>query len=458
MQKIKNSLSAKVFLWVLSILTICSMLIYGIVMRILPRQYTALSNSRVNAAIDQLSQELERMDSKTAEDKIYAFCIKNHSAAMLTTGAQSVCFGDIENASDEENSYTVSIALQFTDYEATSLLTIVCGTSTAEEINRTFLHILPFVFILILSISAVSAWVCSRAIVRPILKISNVSRRMAQMDMTWHCDIRRSDELGVLSGSLNTLSRKLTQAMDELESANEKLRQEIETVNAIEKQRRDFFAAASHELKTPITILKGQIESMILEIGRYKDVKSVLPETLCEVENMERLVREILSISKLEINGLAEETERIAVHEALETVLEQLTPLAQERDMEIHKNIENAWIEGSPLLFQKALHNILSNAVRHSPAGSTIRIQLAGERLTVQNTGVTLPEEEIPHLCTPFYRVEKSRSKATGGSGLGLYLVKTILKLHHLSFSIANGENCVIFTIFLREENEIKTK
>lgn len=434
------------------------MLIYGVVMRILPRQYTALTNSRVNAAIDQLSQELEGADAGTAEEKIYAFCIKYHSAAMLMTEAQSVCFGDIENASGEESSYTVSVALQFADYETVSLLTIVCGTAAAEEINRTFLHILPFVLILILAVSAVSAWLCSRAIVRPILKISHVSRRMAQMDMTWHCDIGRSDELGVLSDSLNTLSQKLTRAMDELESANERLRQEIETVNAIEKQRRDFFAAASHELKTPITILKGQIESMILEIGRYKDVKSVLPETLCEVESMERLVREILSIARLEIDGIAEETERIAVHEALETVLEQLAPLAREKNMEICENVENAWIEGSPGLFRKALHNVLSNAIRHSPAGSSIRIRLAGESLTVQNTGVTLPEEEISNLCTPFYRVEKSRSKATGGSGLGLYLVKTILELHHLPFSIANGENCVSFTIFLRKENETKTK
>ncbi len=458
MGKIKNSLSAKVFLWVLSALTICSLLIYGIVMVMIPNQYTALSNNRVNAEIDQLSQELENVDSDTASDKIYDFCIKNHSAAMLTTEARSVSFGSIDDFSEGDDSFTMSIALQFTDYEAPSLLTIVAATSTAEEINRTFLHMLPFVIAIILLISAISAWLCSRVIVRPVLKISGIAKRMAQMDMTWHCDIRGTDELGILADSLNTLSAKLTQALDELETANEKLRQEIIAVNAIEKQRRDFFAAASHELKTPITILKGQIESMILEIGKYKDVKRILPETLLEIENMERLVKEILSISKLEINGLSEKAERIAVHESMKTITELLAPLAQEKDIEINQTIEEVWLQGSSLWFQKALHNILSNAIQHSPAGSTITILLTEEKLSIQNTGILLPQEEIPDLFHPFYRVEKSRSKLTGGSGLGLYIVKTILELHGLPYEIANGDNAVIFTISFRGKNEIKTK
>lgn len=447
MRRIKTSLSAKIFLWMLLALTVCSLMIYGIVMIIIPQQYTAFSNERINAEIDQLSQELENVDSETARNKIYDFCIKNHSAAMLMTGTQSISFGDMENAAEDKSSYTVSIALQLTDYEMASLLTIVTTTSTAREINHTFLHMLPFIFAIIILISATSAWLCSQVIVRPIAKISSVSKRMAQLDMTWHCDVNRSDELGILADSLNTLFLKLTQTMDELELTNEKLRQEIAAVHAIEKQRRDFFAAASHELKTPITILKGQIESMILEIGRYKDVKSILPETLQELEHMEKLVKEILSISKLELNGLAENMTPVAVHESLRNVVEQLAPLAEEKSMKITQTGKAVWIQGNSVLFQKALHNILCNAIRHSPKGSTVSIQLTETSLVVQNTGITLPEEEIPDLFTPFYRVEKSRNKMTGGSGLGLYLVKTILELHNLPFSIANGDHCVIFTI-----------
>lgn len=454
MQRIRNSLSAKVFLWMLVALTMCSMIIYGIVMVIIPRQYTTLSNNRVNREIELLLQELEQLDSQTANKKVYDFCIQNHAAAILRIGDQSVRFGRMENFLEEENSFSVSFVLQFSDCETESYLTVITSTSTAEEINHTFVQILPLVFGIIVLISAGSAWICSRVIVSPILKISNVSKRMAQMDMTWRCEVNCCDELGILADSLNTLSLKLTQTMRELETANAKLRQEIETVNTIEKQRRDFFAAASHELKTPITILKGQIESMILEIGRYKEVKKVLPETLYEIENMERLVKEILSISKIQMNGVAEKADCIAVHEELEKVIALLNPLAQAKGMLIQQNLQTVWIEGNSTLFQKALHNIISNAIRHSPAGNKVSIQLTQNELSVQNTGVSLPEEEIPALFTAFYRVEKSRNKAMGGSGLGLYLVKTILDLHGFPFSIVNGDNCVIFTIHFHKEEE----
>lgn len=447
LQNIKSSLSAKVFLWVLCALTVCSLLIYGIVMIIIPHQYTVLSNSKIDAQIDILSQELEHIDSQSANEKISGFCLENHSAAILVTGNDSVSFGDMDHMTENKDSFTVSLALQFTDCEMPSSLTIVSVSSAASELNRTFLSMLPVIIAIILSVSAISAWLCSRVIVRPVLKISSISKRMAQLDMTWHCNVDRSDELGILANSLNVLALKLTQAMDQLNQTNEQLRQEIETVNAIEKQRRDFFAAASHELKTPITILKGQIESMIFEIGKYKDIKSVLPETLQEVEHMEQLVKEILSISKLEINGLAECSEPIEIHECLQSVIAQLLPLAQEKDIEIHSSIQKASAFGNKALIQKALHNIVSNAVRHSPEKSRFEICLTAEKLTVQNSGIVLPEEEIPHLFTPFYRVEKSRNKMTGGSGLGLYLVKTILELHDFSFSISNGEDCVIFTV-----------
>ena len=454
MRRIKNSLSAKVFLWVMSALILCSMLIYGIVMIVVPHGFTAVSNGRINGEIEKLTSELNNTDFKTASEIISDFCAKNFGmAAMLAVGADSFSFGDFDNIRGEDKAVSTSVVLAFPDCEEAVFLTVISTGSSADELNGVFIGMIPFVLGAILLVSAVSAWLCSRAIVTPVLKISRVSKRMAKLDMTWHCDVDRGDELGVLADSLNTLSIKLGEAMEELEDTNKRLREEIKKVNAAEKQRRDFFAAASHELKTPITVLKGQIESMILEIGRYKDVKSVLPETLVEIEKTERLVKEILSVSKLEINGLGEKNEKIDVSECLREVIEALTPLAFEKDIEIVFDTDRptVYIEGNTALFRKALHNILSNAVFHSPKGSKVKAELSGEKLTVVNTGVTLPEEEIHDLFTPFYRVEKSRNKDTGGSGLGLYLVETILRLHRLSFDISNGDNCVIFTVLLNQ-------
>ena len=277
---------------------------------------------------------------------------------------------------------------------------------------------------------------------------------MANLDMTWDCKVNRTDELGILANSLNTMSQKLDTAMKALEDANQKLREDMEHITQLSKQRRDFFAAASHELKTPITILKGQIESMILGVGRYKNAQKILPDTLKEVESMERLVKEILAISKIEMNGLTENTELVSVSVLLKKVLESLLPLAQEKNIIIKQNItEDVRVLGNPSLLEKALHNIVSNAIRHSPEGAEVSITLSSSKLLVQNTGVTIPSEDLPVLFTPFYRVEKSRNKATGGSGLGLYLVKTILELHGMKYGIENVEDSVSFFVNFNSKN-----
>ena len=187
---------------------------------------------------------------------------------------------------------------------------------------------------------------------------------------------------------------------------------------------------------------------MILGIGKYKETRNVLPETLKEVENMERLVKEILIISKIEMDGLAGKAEPVSLPKTLTKVAETLLPLAQERQITVHSQLDkDITVSGNASLLEKAIHNILSNAIRHSPKGAEVFIHLIPSVLTVTNTGASIPEEELPVLFTPFYRVEKSRNKSTGGSGLGLYLVKTILELHGVRYRVENTESGVVFSV-----------
>lgn len=100
-----------------------------------------------------------------------------------------------------------------------------------------FLELLPLLLLLILLISALGAFLCSRVLVRPVLEISRVSKRMADLDMTWECGVHRTDELGVLANSLNTMAKRLDTAMKELESANEQLREDMEHITELSRQR-----------------------------------------------------------------------------------------------------------------------------------------------------------------------------------------------------------------------------
>lgn len=450
MRRIKDSLSAKVFLGMFCALTLCSLVVYGIVMLVIPNQYTSLMNNRTSQLIDALSDELSGMNYDQACAAVYDFCLKNHTAAVLTSGSRSTVIGEVE---ESESNYTSTIIIDLADAAADSMVSITTSLSTAAEISDTFLRMLPLVALMIFLISAASAWLCSRSIVRPVLSISGIARRMADMDMTWHCNVTRTDELGILSDSLNALSDNLKGALGELEAANAQLKRDYALVRSMEKQRRDFFAAASHELKTPITILKGQIESMIYGIGKYKNVRQVLPETLSEIDRMEGLVKEILSISRMELEGLSENRETLAVDALLHSVLTELAPVAEQRRIQWIRKIEPAQISGNARLFRKALHNILSNALLHSPEGATVEVRLDKSSLVVQNSGVSLPEEELDMLFRPFHRVEKSRNRATGGSGLGLYIVKTISDLHGLGYDLRNTAGGVAFTLRLQPES-----
>ena len=446
-KKIKNSLSAKVFLWIAGLLILCSLAIYGMVMLFLPQSYTVVASSRVEGEIQQLTESLSQTDFADAEKILDRFSRENQALVILTGAGESQSFGSRVRG-DAENILTTSLEITFADRTDTYTLSITAPVSPGRELTAAFLKLFPLLLLLILGISALGAFLCSRVLVQPVLEISRISNRMAHLDMTWNCKVNRTDELGVLANSLNTMAKRLDAAMKELENANEQLREDMEHITELSRQRRDFFAAASHELKTPITILKGQIESMILGIGKYKDTGKVLPETLREVENMERLVKEILAISRIEMDGLAGKAEPVSLPDTLAKVTEALLPLAGERRIAVHSRLAgDATVSGNASLLEKAIHNILSNAIRHSPEGAEVFIILTSSVLTVTNTGASIPEEDLPVLFTPFYRVEKSRNKSTGGSGLGLYLVRTILELHGFRYRLENTETGVCFSV-----------
>jgi len=208
----------------------------------------------------------------------------------------------------------------------------------------------------------------------------------------------------------------------------------------------------SHELKTPITVIRGQLESMIMGVGDFKNYEKYLPQVLAVTEEMENLVKEILAIPKMEAMGIESNMMEISITDIVKECIQSLEPLADEKQITSHVELgDNVQITAQPQLMKKAISNIISNAIRHSPNGENVIIQLTGKSLIVENSGVTIFADDPTNMFTPFYRVDKSRNRSSGGSGLGLYIVKTILDLHHLECRMENGMNSVIFTINLNQ-------
>lgn len=326
-------------------------------------------------------------------------------------------------------------------------LLVVGGKKAVNQASEAMKKTLPFLVLLILGVSLLTSFFYTRWITRPIVDISHIAARIAGLNFSSRWAQHRTDEIGALGDSLNTLSDNLSGALTELKAANERLQQDMERERDMERQRSAFFSAASHELKTPVTILKGQLSGMLAQIGVYRDRDKYLARALQVTGRMESLIKEILIISRIEAGSFVLKTDTVNLSEMMERQLELDEELLAQKGLHIEKHLaSDVTIRGNQDLLTNALDNVLMNAILYSPQGASIRIALDAHTLTIENTGVSIPEEALPQLFTPFYRVEQSRNRQSGGSGLGLYLVRLILELHNASCEIKNSEDGVVFS------------
>ena len=225
----------------------------------------------------------------------------------------------------------------------------------------------------------------------------------------------------------------------------------LERERELDRQRMAFFNAASHELKTPVTILKGQLSGMLEGVGVYQDRDKYLLRSLQTTGRMENLIGEMLAISRMESGAAALRQETVDLSALTAERLQQDGELFRQREQELVSALTpGVLVTGDPSLLGRAVGNLLSNAALYSPQGARIRVW-CGFRdgrpaLTVENTGARIPEEALPHLFEAFYRTENSRNRSTGGSGLGLYLVKMILDRHGAECAIENTKDGVKVT------------
>ena len=275
---------------------------------------------------------------------------------------------------------------------------------------------------------------------------------MADLDFSWTCEETRQDEIGHLGRSLNQMAQKLSNALHELKASNEALRGEMEQERELDRQRMAFFSAASHELKTPVTILRGQLSGMLDGVDVYRDREKYLARSLQVTARMEKLIQEILTISRMEAQDISCIQEKIDVSEMVGQQLKLDADLIQQRHLNVTADLcPDLIVYGDPSMLAKVIGNLLSNAALYSPDGEEIRIWTGlkenSPTLTIENTGVHIGTAALPHLFEAFYREEQSRNRRTGGSGLGLYLVRIILDRHGAKCWIDNTAEGVLATV-----------
>ncbi len=463
-RKIKSKLSVKVFLITSMLMVACCSVTYLCIAHFAPYIYSH-DLAEVEELADMLSEELSHIPKEEVQyfiqgyndiltkqyDDEFAFHLFQNSGNEIALSDLNEFTGnkiDDYKSTDTTREYEIS----FADSTEAYILLLAKNTNKESQVVLALQKTLPILSVAILLVSVIAAFFYTWYMTKPIKKISKLSKQMADMDFSGLCPTNRTDEIGVLSHSLNDLSKKLAAALSELQEANQKLQADIDMERRLEKQRVEFFAAASHELKTPITIIKGQLQGMLYQVGRYKDRETYLAQSLEITDTLGKMVQELLTISRLDTPGYTCKKSNLNLSNFIIDRVTAFEDLFMQKDLTVEQSISpEIYILGDMQLLQKALDNLLGNAAAYSGAGNQILIKLWKETetttLTIENTGAHIPDEAISKLFEPFYRVDQSRNRQTGGTGLGLYIVKTILDLHGAKIEIANTIQGVIVSV-----------
>lgn len=307
--------------------------------------------------------------------------------------------------------------------------------------------------ILTILLGGIIIFLLTSRITKPIVKLNDIAKKMAVLDFSEKYDSGRTDEIGTLGASINSLSTQLEKSIGELQQANYKLMQDIEKERKIDEMRKGFISNVSHELKTPIALVQGYAEGLKLNINDDEENKNYYCDVIIdEAEKMNSMVKKLLELSELEFNNISLDREDFSAAELIKNVLRKNSLILTEKETNITFNCngnEEVIINADYYLTEQVLMNYISNAINHLDDKKLLSIDLKivnnKARVEVFNSGKNIPEDSIENIWMSFYKVDKARTRAYGGTGLGLSIVKATQKAHNNGYGVENRPEGVVF-------------
>ncbi len=310
---------------------------------------------------------------------------------------------------------------------------------------------LMYITLVIGCVGIVFVWFFTRKITDPILELTKLSERMANLDFDAKYRSGGQNEIGVLGMNFNTMSEKLEQNISELKNVNYELLKDIEKKEKIESMRTEFIGNVSHELKTPIALIQGYAEGLKEGISDDPESRAFYCDVIMdEADKMNQLVKNLLTLNQLEIGQEEIDFARFDVVELIQGVLASNEILLRQKEAKVRfDNKEPVYVWADEFKVEQVVRNYLSNAIQHLDYEKVIDIRMNQMedkvRIFVFNTGKQIPPEDITQIWNKFYKVDKARTREYGGHGIGLSIVKVIMESFHQEYGVDNYENGVAF-------------
>lgn len=310
---------------------------------------------------------------------------------------------------------------------------------------------LTYVGFCAVAVSAIIIYLVSKKITEPILELASISEKMTHLDFEAKYSGKSKTELALLGANINELSETLEETISELKTANNELKKDIEKKNKIDEMRKEFLSNVSHELKTPIALIQGYAEG--LKEGINDDAES--REFYCDVimdeaVKMNHMVKKLLTLNELEFGNEVVTMERFDIVALIKNYMQSAEILTKQNDISVRMDeYPPVFVWADEFKTEEVFANYFSNAINHCAGERVIDVKLVkGEgyvRVSVFNTGEPIPEESLQHIWEKFYKVDKARTRAYGGSGVGLSIVKAIMDSMNRKYGCRNYDNGVEF-------------
>lgn len=318
---------------------------------------------------------------------------------------------------------------------------------------------LGYVGVFSIALGGLVIWFVTKKVTDPILKLAEISERMAHLDFEVRYDVADgNDEVAHLGRNINQLSQTLETAIAELKTANNELQNDIAKKEKIDEMRKEFLSNVSHELKTPIALIQGYAEGLQEGVGRDPESMNYYCEVIVdESHKMNEMVKKLLNLNQLEFGNDVVEMERFNITELITSFVQSADILIKQNDIRVElPSYPEIYVWGDEFKVEEVISNYFSNAINHCSGEKKIKISIEkmdkNVRISVFNTGYPIPESSLEFLWDKFYKVDKARTREYGGSGVGLSIVKAIMESMNQAYGVQNYADGVEFWFQLATE------
>ena len=322
------------------------------------------------------------------------------------------------------------------------------------KISNNFLYLMAGFAILI---SAVIVSYVSRKFTDPILELNAIAKKMSNLDFSHkYRTTDTDDEINTLGKSINLMSDKLEKTIKQLRETNIELEKDIEEKSKLDEMRKSFISDVSHELKTPIALIQGYSEGLLENVNTDEESRRFYAEVILDETNkMDKLVKQLLELMKLEYGKREFKDTKFNIVEVEKEVVRKSKVMLEEKQVDVQiKSSDEIMVLADDFYIEQVVTNYLTNAIKHVEEiqglkeisiENVVDVEKNKVRVKVFNTGKNIKEEDITRIWNRFYKVDESRNRADGGTGIGLSFVRAIMNNYGNQYGVMNKENGVEF-------------